>query len=155
VIADLQARPLTIEGIMDLAPVIREEDLLDLKCQNSSAFECLMLGLEGHAWGIYEGDLIVGAGGFTAHGFVWSLWRDMTEEQKRGVMQKAVGWARIMRLLAGKALLQNVYLKGNHKTERFLKATRCVTIDEGTELVYQGRTFIPFFLKPYEELPNV
>ena len=154
-IADLQVRPLTVEGIVALAPRIREQDLLDLKHQDASAFECLMLGLEGQAWGVYDGDVIVGAGGFTDHGFIWSLWATLSEAQGRGLMQKVVGWARVMRLLAGRRFLQNVYLKGNRATERFLKSTRCVTIDETLELPYQGRSFIPFHLKAFEELPNV
>lgn len=154
-VADLKAKPLTLDDIFCLHERIREADLMDLKCQDASALEALFEGLtSGEAWGIFDDGVIIGAGGFTDQGYVWSMWVDLSLRQSMGIMKKAEGWARVLRMRAGQVPLQNVFVEGNRATETFLKRTRCVDIQEDCPLTYNGRTFIPFFLKPLAELPR-
>lgn len=153
--ADLKAKPLTMDDIFCLHDRIREADLIDLKNQDASAFEALLEGVNsGEAWAIYDDEDLIGAGGFTDQGYVWSLWTDLSLRQSLGIMKKAEGWARVLRMRAGPRPLQNVFVEGNRVTEAFLRRTRCVNIQEDCPLTYNGRTFIPFFLKPLAELPR-
>lgn len=151
----IRPEPLEESHVVYLAGRVREADILDLKTHESTALEALTwaLKLPGKAWAVMDGDTPIGAGGFTEAGSIWTLWRDLTLGQYREVLRMAAPWCRIMAILA-KRPLSNVYLKGNRTTERFLKATGCIDILE-QEVYHDGRTWIPFFLKPLERMPNV
>lgn len=157
-IADLYTLPLRERHIPLLAPYIREADLVDMKVAGMSAQEALAYGLFlGPAWGVWErGVGIIGAGGYTKQGAIWSLWADLSPEQSRGVMARAGEWARFIRSYAGgDKWLWNIYLKGNRQTEAFLRASHCVNIDKESSILHDGREFIPFHLKTAEELARV
>lgn len=154
--ANLVPVPLTIDHVWDLAPRLRKADLDDLTVHNSHPRGALLAALSepGEAFAVLDGDKVIGAGGWTKAGSVWTLWADLTRGQAKDLIRLSRPWARIIAIRA-KRPLQNVYLKGNRATEGWLRATGCVTILDDNPIVWQGREYIPFFLKPLEELPYV
>lgn len=147
--------PLTMHHAEMLAPYVRSSDCADLKTHDSTPWEALRHGvaMDGESWAVMDGEVIIGAGGWTALGSVWTLWADLSRTQAKEVLRMAPAWCRIMAIRA-KRPLQNVYLAGNSQTEHFLRATKCVDILD-QEVLYEGRTWIPFFLKPLEDMPSV
>lgn len=157
-VAELYTLPLRRRHIPLLHPYIREADLADMKVAGMGADQALAYGLfNGPSWGIWDKDTsIIGAGGYTTQGSVWSLWADLSPEQSRGIMARAGEWARFIRSFAGAdKWLWNVYLQGNRQTEAFLRASHCVNIDKENPIQHDGRVFIPFHLKTAEELSRV
>ncbi len=146
---------LTHDHVLRLAPSIREEDLLDLKVHGSNPYQALEMAeiMPGEAWAVVEDELLIGAGGWTEVGSVWTLWANLSLGQAKEVLHMAAPWCRIMAIRA-KRPLGNIFLKGNRATERFLRATKCVDILEET-IHHDGREWTPFFLKPLEAMPSV
>lgn len=153
----LEVKPLDWFDCAALSPVLREADLMDLKVKEMDPLEVLEAGLDGGpAWAVYRSGFILGAGGFTWEGAVWSMWRDLRPLEAREVMRMTPKWARWVREVAGPdKWLWNVYLQGNRQTEAFLRASHCVTIDKEHPIEHDGRVFIPFHLKSAEELSRV
>lgn len=149
-------RLLRWEDCETLAPKIRRADLEDLTINRSNPLRALQgaIHMPGEAFGIWDGDQIVGAGGWTTSGTVWTLWQELTFGQAKALAKNCAPWARIMAIRSARPL-QNVFLQGNAATRRWLESTRCVDILDDHPLTWEGRTFIPFFLKPLEQLPYV
>jgi len=151
----LTPTPLNYDHIRHLAPRIREADLWDLTIHDTDPEQALVSGMAlGEAFAVLDDGVPIGAGGWTVAGSVWTLWTDLTRKQSLALLRCCVPWARIMAIRA-KRPLQNVFLEGNTVTERWLRATRCVNILDGSSVSWNGRRYTPFFLKPLEELPYV
>jgi len=152
----LYPQKFTHEDAEALAPIMRQADIRDLIVHQSSPRDALLQVFNegGEAWSVHSGRGIIGAGGWTQRGIVWSLWADLTFEESKALMRTVVPWARIIAIRA-KRPLSNVFVKGNHQTEHFLLATRCVTTFPQAEILHEGRTYIPFMLKPIEDMPHV
>lgn len=147
--------PLTYDHIRHLAPRIREADLADLTIHDTDPEQALVSGMTlGESFAVLDDGVPIGAGGWTVAGAVWTLWTDLTRKQSLELLRCCVPWARIMAIRA-KRPLTNVFLSGNTVTERWLRATRCVTILDNQLLSWKGRSYVPFYLKPLEELPYV
>ena len=154
--ANLVPVPLTADHAWDLAPRLRAADLADLTIHGSNPNKALLAAIDmpGEPYAILDDGVVIGAGGWTKAGSVWTLWQDLSVGQAKALLKWCPAWARIMAIRSGRPL-QNVYLKGNLATESWLKATRCVNILDESPIMWQGREYIPFFLKPLEELPYV
>lgn len=87
-------------------------------------------------------------------GAIWTLWADLSKAQARELLKWAGRWARVI-AIRSKRPLSNIYREDNTKTARWLRLTRCVNILDEHPIQWQGRTYIPFTLKPLEELPYV
>ena len=85
---------------------------------------------------------------------MWTLWADLTLSQYKGLMRRVPFWARFLAVRAHRRL-ENSYLQGNTTTRKWLAATRCVNFLDDQPLTWEGKTFIPFTLKPLEHLPDV
>lgn len=152
----LVPKPLRPSDCDYLAKNIRRADLLDLTIHGENPRDALLHGIEhGEAYGVWDGPQLIGAGGWTKEGAVWTLWREgMTKAQSRELLKQCVPWARIMAIRA-KRPLSNVFLSNNRVTERWLRATRCVDILDDVLIPWQGRLYVPFHLKALEDLPYV
>lgn len=162
--------PLTYQHIRDLAPRVRAADIADLTVHGNDPEQALVSGMTaGEAYAImdtgnpkpawlpdsaWDEGRVIGAGGWTVTGGAWTLWADLTRQQSRALLKIAPAWARIMAIRA-KRPLGNYFLTGNTVTERWLRATGCVTILDGHEMLWQDRSYTPFFVKPLEALPYV
>ncbi len=148
-------RPLTERHAKLFSHRIRRADLDDLHTSGQYPYAALLDAIEaGEAYGIWDGIDIIGAGGWTRDGNVWSLWTDLSVSQSKALIKNAVPWARIIAIRARRPL-GNFFLRGNTVTDGWLRLTRCVEILDDRPLTWQGRTYIPFYLKPLEELPLV
>jgi hypothetical protein len=147
--------PLKAEDAWDLSKRIRQADLDDLIRHEADPLDSLLHGLlHGRAYGVWSSRGLIGAGGWTWEGCIWSLWANLTAAEGKGIMRNVAAWAWSLAFDADRPLW-NVYAEGNRATEAFLKATHCVTIDKDHPLTYEGRTFIPFYLKSLGDLSNV
>lgn len=148
---------LTLPMALELAPLIREEDRLDLKTHGSDPYEAFDLAdkMPGESWAVIDDDRqrCLGAGGWTEAGSVWTLWTPLSVGEVADILHMAAPWCRIMAIRSRRPL-GNIFLKGNRATERFLRATKCVDILEET-IHHDGREWTPFFLKPLERMPHV
>lgn len=151
---------LTLAHAASLAPRVRKADCDDLKNHGAGAEYALALALctPGEAWAVMHlaenaTPEIIGAGGWTVDGCVWTLWANMTRGQAREVMKMVVPYARIIAIRANRPL-HNWYREGNLATEHFLRATRCVDFTEKRATI-TGRPYRHFKLKALEDLPNV
>jgi len=153
--ANFYPERLNYAHILSLAPRIREADLRDLTLHEGDPEQALISGLSsGEAYAVLHEGTVIGAGGWTVEGAIWTLWADLTLGQSKQLLKWSRPWARVIAIRA-KRPLSNVYLRGNTTTERWLKATRCVNILDDHPIQWQGREYIPFHLKPLEELPYV
>lgn len=147
--------PLNYGHILQLAPKLQASDLADLTLHEGDPEGALISGLSsGEAYAVLDGDTVIGAGGWTVEGAVWSLWADLSKGQAKELLRWAARWARVI-AIRSKRPLGNVYRSGNHKTARWLKLTKCVTILDDHPIMWNGQTYIPFHLKPLEDLPYV
>lgn len=151
---------LTLAHAAALAPRVRRADLDDLKNHEAGAEYALALALvePGEAWAVmYPSEnatpQVIGAGGWTESGSVWTLWADLTRGQARDVMRMVVPYARILAIRSRRPL-SNWYNTENAATEHFLRATHCVDFMD-VQATIGGRPFRRFTLKPLEDLPNV
>lgn len=151
---------LTLAHAAALAPRLRAEDVADLKDHGAGAEGALARALveEGEAWAIIsrkEGwpDTVIGAGGWTATGYVWTLWADLSVGQARDVLRMAIPYARILAIRSGRPL-ENWFREGNEATASFLRATGCVDFTEERAMI-GDRLFRRFKLKSLEDLPRV
>lgn len=156
--------PLTLRLAADLAPWIRKADLDDLKRHDLGIDYALATALvtPGEAWAVMHKQgpnspsELIGAGGWTCEGVVWTLWADLSRGQARDVLRMAVPYARILSIRA-KQPLYNFYRADNAATEHFLKATGCV--DFLDEVSYRGMNgesrWKKFKLKRLEDMPDV
>ena len=147
--------PLNYGHILSLAPRMRQADLLDLTVHGGDPEGALVSGLaSGEAYAVLSDGVVIGAGGWTVEGSIWTLWADLTTPQARELLRWAGRWARVL-AIRSKRPLSNVFLRGNTLTERWLRLTRCVDIDYANPIHWQGRDYLAFRLKPLEELPYV
>lgn len=149
-------RPLTTPDCYDLGKRMRQADLDDLLAHQGDPQQALLWAVEapGEAYGIWDEDQLIGAGGWTRSGSVWSLWADLSPAQARAVLRQAASWARIIAIRARRPLY-NVFRADNRVTDRWLELTRCVDIDRRNVIVWEGQSFVPFYLKSLERLPYV
>ena len=152
--------PLTIQHAASLEPRVRKADRDDLKNHRAGAEYALALALTlpGEAWAIMWAEdnatpVVIGAGGWTEAGAVWTLWADLTLAQSKAMMRMIVPYARILAIRANRPLW-NYYGMRNDATEKFLKATRCVDFT-GDVSYFSGRYWNKFMLKPLEDMPHV
>lgn len=151
----LVPKPLRGSHCYDLGSRLRQADLDDLTLHEEQPIRALLQGMRaGEAYSVWDGHEIIGAGGWTEEGRVWTLWADLTVAQSRELLRMSRPWARILAIRA-KRPLSNVFLAGNAVTERWLRMTDCVDILDAELLPWQGRMYVPFYLKPLERLPNV
>lgn len=151
---------LTLQRAAELAPRVRQADRDDLKTQGEGPDHALVLAmaLPGEAWAVMwqaggEEAQVIGAGGWTEEGVIWTLWADLSLGQARAVMRMVVPYARIMSIRAQRPL-SNFYAMRNNATEKFLKATRCIDFT-GDVRYFSGRYWNHFTLKPLKDMPDV
>lgn len=152
----LVPKPLTREDALDLGPRIRQADIDDLTVHRSNPTEALLgaLAVPGESYGVWDGEHLIGAGGWTEAGHVWTLWTDLSSAQSRALLKACIPWARIMAIRSMRPL-GNVFLTENHVTRAWLRATRCVELLDVPPIMWQGFEYTPFRLKPLEQLPYV
>lgn len=155
----LIAVPLTPYWCTVLGPKVREADRVDCIAHDQDPTRALFTGCgAGPAAAILDRETRqpVGAVGWSYSGNIWSLWVDLTPEQSRELMRstKAAVYFMASRAAEHGILLSNVVWDQNRVTRAWLKASKCFDFPEG-EMQYGGKTFLPFFVKPLEELINV
>lgn len=151
---------LTLAHAASLSPRVRKADLDDLKDQEAGADYALAMALTepGEAWAVMHRSenatpQVIGAGGWTKRGAIWTLWTDLTLSQAKDMMKMVVPYARIISIRAQRPLW-NYYREGNKATEHFLRSTGCIDFSEEVGYI-GGAPYRRFFLKPLEDLPNV
>lgn len=159
----LTAKWLRRQDVRDLAGRLRDGDVQDCLAHEHTPEEALLGGWQGGpSWGVWDGDCLIGAGGWTFDGAIWTLWSDLTRSQSLALMRVTPSWARKIAEHANEHIkwyqperrLQNAVWEDNRLTIAWLRATRCVDFLD-TRLQFGDKWFIPFFLKPLAELPNV
>lgn len=149
--------PYTIGHATALSRKLRKADLIDLHQHEQDPRAALSYPLEtgDESWAVMDGDAVIGAGGWTRAGSVWTLWADLSMRQSRELLRMTPAWARIISIRSKGRILGNVFRKGNRLTQHWLEMSGCVDIHHETPLTSEWGTFIPFRLKPLERLPNV
>jgi hypothetical protein len=155
----LIAVPLTPYWCAVLGPKVREADKVDCIAHDQDATQALLAGCgAGPAAAILDIKTRqpVGAVGWTFDGNIWSLWIDLTPEQSRELMRHTKSAVFFMATRAAEVgvLLSNVVWDQNRTTLAWLRASKCFDFPRG-EMHHGGKTFLPFFVKPLEELIHV
>lgn len=152
----LWMKPLAKHHCTRLAPLVCEADRLDLIAHNSDPEAALETALKepGEAWAVgYHDGPILGAFGWTEAGAVWSVWADLTRGEQRRLLRLT---PEVVLAVAqdAKRPLGNVVWEGNTRVLSWLKASKCFTFLDN-HLLWEGRRYIPFFVKPLGDLIHV
>lgn len=148
-----------------LSPHVCREDRIEAAVANRSIDGSLLYGLgAGPAWAVisdrpsgpYFTDWphVLGIGGYTHMGAIWSFWRVLARDESRAVMSLTPEWMRAIREHAGAVELSNYVWTGNRPARLWLIGSHCFRISE-EEVDIGGFPFLHFSLKSAEELANV
>lgn len=148
-----------------LSPHVRRHDRIEAAVAGRSIDGSLLYGLSaGPAWAVisdrpsgpYFTDWphVLGIGGYTHMGAIWSFWRELAGDESRAVMRLTPEWMRAIRDHAGHVELANYFWTGNTAARLWLRGSYCFHIAE-EEVDIGGFPFIQFSLKSAEELANV
>lgn len=135
--------PLRMDHAEELAPRIREADVVECLTFGRTAHEALDDGLDkGVAYGVWDGGTILGAYGYVAKtSSIWSLWAPLTLSQSREILRRTPAIVDLMRRGNGGPLMNFVWA-GNGPALAWLKASGC--FEFGPEEKINGRAFVPF-----------
>ena len=102
--ANLVPVPLTADHAWDLAPRLRAADLADLTIHGSNPNKALLAAIDmpGEPYAILDDGVVIGAGGWTKAGSVWTLWQDLSVGQAKALLKWCPAWARIMAIRSGR-----------------------------------------------------
>lgn len=146
-----------------LADVIRQEDLLEC---SGKPFDALLLGMRsgGDCWTcVAQPDdhvaypRLLGAFGYTDHGTIWSLWRDLSTRESLAILRHTPLWVRTMLEASGREFLFNFVHVDNHPAVGWLHKSNCFLIDYAHPVQLNGalKLAYAFQTKPLEDLPSV
>lgn len=148
-----------------LAPHLRSGDRVECAVSEMTPLQSLRYGqASGPSWAVVEGEVptdgrsyphVLGAGGYTHAGALWSYWRDLSARQSRALMKLTPEWMRGIRDHAGDRQLGNLVWDCNGPALAWLRQSHCFHIDLDKRIVLGKYDFIPFTLKSAEELANV
>ena len=149
--------PLAPGHCADLAPTVCEADRLDLISHgfNPEAALETALGEPGEAWAVgYADGTVLGAFGWTEEGSIWSMWKNLTRGEQKRLLKLTPQVVRAM-VEDAKRPLGNVVWEGNKRVISWLRASKCFTFLDTDPYVWEGRPYLPFFVKPLGDLLNV
>lgn len=145
---DVSTRPLTTAAALVLGSKLRCDDQREVVLMGGDPTTAISTGLltSELSRGIYDGNEIIGAFGYTSTGVVWSLYADLTPAQSRSILFQAPGWIGRMRRTHGQPLWN--YVPADHKkTIRWLKATGCIDFPPLPPMNFNGVPHLKFTTK--------
>ena len=160
----VQIVPMREEHIDALKDRLQEGDRVDCSTAGRTPALALRDGYQGGpAWcALVNGEPRGAFGVMPGLHSIWSLWTDLTPGESIMCVRLGRLWLRMLsvwwvsqqhpRVPAYR--LHNYVWDGNKKTIRWLKATKCFDFHPQHSLTSEGKSFIPFTLKPLQELPS-
>lgn len=159
----IQIVPMREEHIDALKDHLQEGDRVDCSTHGRNPEMALRDGYEGGpAWcALVDGEPRGAFGVMPGLHSIWSLWADLSQAESIMCVRLGRLWLRMLAAWwetqqnphVGFFRLHNYVWASNRKTLRWLKATGCFAFHTDHTLTVEGKSFIPFTLKPLRELP--
>lgn len=130
---------LTLGRAFAIAPLIRHQDRLECG-RDRDPLAAMLYGLShGDAWvALDPHGAPLGVYGWTRHGAIWSLWRDMTRAESIAVLKHTPLWVAQMVQASGHPFLFNFVSASNSAALGWLETSRCFDIDYRRVMMHEG-----------------